>query len=189
MSQVLEVCRPVAGWMHDDELTWLAGRARNCRTIVEIGVWQGKSTLALALSTPGCVYAVDHWRGSEDELDTHQQEAGQLESRAALFGKAMANLWPAIEWGRCLPVPLDSQSAAKLLAGHLRRRGGIDMLFIDGSHRYEDVREDLLIWLQLLAGGGLACGHDRDHPGVRQAVGEVLGQVINQPGSLWSKRL
>jgi hypothetical protein len=188
-AEMLAACQPVAGWMHDDELRWLAAQARSCRTIVEIGVWQGKSTLALALNTPGCVYAIDHWRGAPDEIDTHQRQASTSEGRGELFSRAMANLWPVIEWGRCLPLALPSADAADLLGLHLMRRGGIDLLFVDGSHRYEDAKRDLEVWLQLVARGGLVCGHDRDHAGVRQAVGEVLGPVTSEPGSLWSKRL
>jgi hypothetical protein len=62
----------------------------------------------------------------------------------------------------------------------------LDVVFIDASHFYEDVRDDILAWLPKVVSGGTICGHDitEDFPGVRRAVEErfkvfeVLGGVI-----------
>ena len=50
-----------------------------------------------------------------------------------------------------------------------------DMVFIDGSHDYEQVKRDLLIWDARLAKHGLMCGHDSSWDGVKQALAEVHG--------------
>src|SRR5262245_43603198 len=62
----------IYGWMSDQSLRWLAEQAQQHQVIVEVGVYQGRTTRALADNTPGRVYAVDDWKGSrrvKDEVD------------------------------------------------------------------------------------------------------------------------
>src|SRR5262249_29650597 len=61
-----------------------------------------------------------------------------------------------------------------------------DMVFIDGDHRYEAVKRDILKWQPKLKSGGLLCGHDRNWPGVEQAIQELLPSWKPGPGTLWS---
>jgi hypothetical protein len=190
-DEMLDICRPIEGWMYDDELLWLYEQAKHAPLIVEVGVWKGKSTMALALGTPDVVYAIDHWHGSPEELASYhavcQDEAGRRE----VFLAAMRNLHPVIDSGQCVPIPLSSERAAELLGPMLRRAGGAGMIFLDGGHDYESLTRDIYIWRTLLAEGGLFCGHDHkpDFPGVGRATSELLGQVDLGPGSIWSKRL
>lgn len=48
-----------------------------------------------------------------------------------------------------------------------------DMVFIDGSHKYEDVRIDLRLATEKLRPGGIVVGDDWAWPGVRRAFEEV----------------
>lgn len=53
-----------------------------------------------------------------------------------------------------------------------------DVIYIDGSHKYEDVKADLLYWLPYSRPGAIICGHDYEDEGkfgVKKAVDEVLG--------------
>ena len=190
-QEVLNRCRPIDGWMYDDELLWLHEQAKQSRLIVEVGVWQGKSTLALALGTPGIVYAIDHWRGSPSELASYHAVCQEEAGRRDVFLSAMRNLHGVIDSGRCVPIPLSSEKAAELLAPLLRQAGGAGMIFLDGGHDYESLARDIYIWRTLLAEGGLFCGHDHkpEFPGVDRATSELIGQVEIGPGSIWSKRL
>ena len=159
------------GYMHDDELSWLAEAASRHHRIVEVGSWTGRSTRALADNTPGHVYAVDTWEGSAD---------GDLRDILVRHGSR----WAADEFLRnmtgttnVIPIPLPSAQAAVSLATF----GPFDMIFIDACHEYHSVRADILSWLPLLAPDGLLCGHDythKDHTGVRRAVDEILGAEV-----------
>lgn len=60
-----------------------------------------------------------------------------------------------------------------------------DMLFIDASHEYEDVKKDILAWRPFVK--KLICGHDYDYPDVKRAVNEVIGTPDEVVGSTWLK--
>ena len=52
-----------------------------------------------------------------------------------------------------------------------------DFVYIDGSHRYEDVKSDIESWWPLVSDKGIIAGHDwampsGDHAGVQHAVRE-----------------
>ena len=56
----------------------------------------------------------------------------------------------------------------------------VDLLFIDASHRREDVTADLLGWMPLLAAGATVALHDvTTKPGVHR----VARDVVLRPGS------
>lgn len=65
-------------------------------------------------------------------------------------------------------------------AQEVKKRGwAFDLVFIDGAHFYENVRQDLEHWWPLVKPGGLLTGHDYDSPrnqtgawGVKRAVDE-----------------
>jgi len=54
--------------------------------------------------------------------------------------------------------------------------GSIDFVFIDGDHRYEYVKKDILAWLPKLKPEGVMAGHDYTwpYPGVIKAVDEIF---------------
>jgi hypothetical protein len=60
------------------------------------------------------------------------------------------------------------------------------MVFIDGSHEYEDVKRDIMAWKTRMKKTGLLCGHDISYPGVKKAVDELLtGYAIVQDADIW----
>jgi predicted O-methyltransferase YrrM len=182
-DELMVLCGPIAGWMYPDELIWLHRQAANRHTVVELGVWQGRATMALATATPGRVYGVDHWHGSPNERATHHRAVVTATGRAGVMAAARHNLAPYIAAGRCVLVEAEANVAAARFAVH-----PIDMLFIDATHTYEGVRGNLEAYMPYLAYQALVCGHDlkAEFPGVGRAVESMFGGRMRRgPGSIW----
>lgn len=155
------------------ELVWLAKQAKQHKLIVEVGSYLGRSTRALADNTPGTVWAFDDWNGPRDEagikqdlLEQFKSNTKDLNNLSILVGDhANPNILP-VEWLRGSDKP--------------------DMVFIDGSHEYEDVKRDLMIWKARLARQGLLCGHDIHWETVKQAVAEIFPDYKVAPNTnIW----
>jgi predicted O-methyltransferase YrrM len=158
----------IAGWMTPEELTWLAQQARKHSRIAEIGSWQGRSTVALAQHTSGRVLAIDTWEGSEEIkhlLEGHSKD--WLYETFLANTKGLTNI-------ETMRMP--SLQAAGELACSLDT---FDMVFIDASHDYENVRADIEAWRPLVEPGGLLAGHDYapEWPGVMKAVNERFPSI------------
>ena len=156
----------VAGWMSDDELTYLAEAAAKSKRIVEIGSWAGRSATAIASHTNGVLFAVDTW----ERALVHYNGAKLEPTLFAEFLQNTAGL-PVI------PVMTDSLTAAKWFAAAGQT---FDMIFIDADHQAPAVRADILAWRPLLAPGGIFCGHDYEFtgwPDVKPVVDELVGKI------------
>ena len=182
----------IEGWMTPAELRWLKSAAASMGSIVEIGCWKGRSTHALASSCKGPVYAVDTWGGSPGELDGAHAEA--LHGR--VYEQFVENL---SDCNNVIIMREDSVTASQHF-GYSPKRvscftddgmyheedfdGSIDMVFIDASHEYEDVKADIEAWRPKAR--RLICGHDYNWPGVKRAVDEAFGgRATIAEGSIW----
>lgn len=183
VEEAVAIASKVEGWMQLDELRWLAEKASTRKTILELGSWKGRSTKALALSSPGTVYAVDHWKGSESERQGTHKEAAVL-GPDAFYKIFEENLKDEIRSGKVIPIRADSREAARRLREE-KGVGWIDMVFIDGDHEYEPVKQDIRTWFPFVAPGGLFCGHDYfNAASVRQAVSDLIPYHVE--GAIWS---
>ena len=173
----IENAKKIFGWLPESELGWLAARAVEHREIVEIGSFMGRSTRALAENTLGMVYAVDTWAGSDEEQHRKLLEGHGPDWLLEEFQRNMEGL------ENVYAVRRPSLDAAVSFAVACSQ---FDMIFVDASHDYENVKADILAWGPLLAEGGLLCGHDYHNgaPGVIQAVNELL-QGVKLFESIW----
>ncbi len=139
--------------------------------IVEIGSFKGQSTawMATALKLSGQqdkIAAVDPHINTRD---TEEVPAYQEESSYDAFINNMTRMGVSelVE-----PIKATSSDAVKNWDEQIR------LLFVDGSHRYEDVLLDLQLWVPLVRNGGIICMHDTKasgpFPGVRRAMQEYL---------------
>lgn len=117
--------------------------------VVELGTHNGFSFLSLcqaakAIGLPTEIYAVDTWQGDEHAgfYSTEIFDALEMELR---------NQYPGIG------VMIRSTFAD---ARPQFEDGSVDLLHIDGRHRYEDVLEDFEIWKSTLSDRGVALFHD-----------------------------
>lgn len=146
----------IEGWLRpaQAERLWdLAAAVPSGGQIVEIGSYQGKSTVVLASAAGDGVrvVAIDphagndrgpgEWHGSADD--------GQADHEAFL-----ANLRAAGVDGRVTHVREFSQKA------HDRVDGVIDLLYIDGAHGYGPADDDIATWGRRVVPGGAMAIHD-----------------------------
>jgi predicted O-methyltransferase YrrM len=157
----------VEGWLLPSEGAWLFHAARSLprsADIVEIGSFKGRSTCCLAL---GCresqkrVFAIDSFDGGPDL------------PRADSFAEFSRNLVRLGLSSRVEPVVGRSSEAAR----HWEKP--IHLLFIDGSHSYEDALGDFHGFFRHVVPGGLVAFHDVNDkwPGVSKTWLEVKDQL------------
>lgn len=167
----------LGGWMSEPELIWLATQAKSRMHIVEFGSLHGRSTRAIAdnHNPMGRIWAVDPWAG-----DYYSEEGTNIPISTYVMPYFVTNLKDHIDHGHVIPVRMFSYQFSIPYA--------VDMVFIDGDHRYATVVKDIKKAHELLKPGGLICGHDYGHPawpGVKQAVDEYVGR-IEKEGTIWS---
>jgi MMP 1-O-methyltransferase len=156
-APVKELIKDVPGWLSDEEGEALYDLARECTgkgVIVEIGSWKGKSTICLARgSREGSgvrVFAVDphaDYRHGEFKDNIDRAEIADLVT----------------------PVKGLSQDVVEDFDEP------IELLFVDGSHEENDVRNDFDQWVPKVVEGGIVAFHDTTwHAGVRKVVAEKI---------------
>lgn len=150
------------------------------KSIVEIGVWQGNHAFFLHNLFPEAdLYLVDPWKPTEYYLEnghspgTSDQDFQEAYESTLKFFKDSPNTTILRD---------TSLNAAPKVPDN------IDLVFIDASHDYKSVKEDILTWKDKVRPGGLLSGHDYDpkFPGVIQAVDECLGSNFSMTAdSVW----
>jgi MMP 1-O-methyltransferase len=156
-APVKELIKDVPGWLSDEEGEALYELAKACTgrgVIVEIGSWKGKSTICLGLgSRAGSgvpIFAIDpHADYRHGEFKDNIERAGIADLVRPLKGLSQ------------LVVDGFDQP--------------IELLFVDGSHEENDVREDFEKWVPKVVEGGVVAFHDTTwHRGVRRVVAEKI---------------
>lgn len=149
-------------------------------TIIEVGTWKGASCLKMAaicrdLNLTTKIYCVDTWLGSlefwTDLKDTPERDLMLKNGYPQVYYQFLSNVVNAGLQEYIIPVPLPSVTAAQVLAHY---NITADLIYIDGSHEYEDVKADLKNYLPLLSAEGIMFGDDYNWPFVKKAVDESL---------------
>jgi SAM-dependent methyltransferase len=173
----------VEGWLGLDEAWALYEVVRRLPegpvTVVEIGSWKGRSTIALGLSVrargSGRVFAIDPHNG---ENGSGPLEPGSI-ARPTLdefhANVARAGVEPFVE-----TLVSASEAARTRFADQ-----SVDFLFVDGSHLYPDVRGDIEDWASALKDDAVIAFNDPSDPGVYHA----LRDLVLQPGPFVCPRL
>ncbi|MEZ5217298.1 MAG: class I SAM-dependent methyltransferase [Ilumatobacteraceae bacterium] len=146
----------VEGWLSEGQAERLWDAAARCPAdgrIVEIGSFRGRSTVVLALAAPAEaeLIAIDPHAGN----DRGPQELDGFEDAAASDHEVfLANLARAGVQDRVRHLRAFSHDALG------DANGPIDVLYIDGAHRYGPARQDIVEWGALVEPGGTMLIHD-----------------------------
>ena len=167
-APVLAAVAGVEGWMTDAQARRLWDGARRVAPggrIVEIGSFRGRSTIVLA-SAAGrdvAVVAIDPHGGGDRGPNEITPDARRGDADHETFH---ANLRTAGVDERVSHVRRPSGQALSDVAG------AIDLLYIDGAHRYRFAKPDIELWGARVSPGGTMLIHD-----AYSAVGVMLAQL------------
>ena len=66
----------------------------------------------------------------------------------------------------------------------------IDLVYIDGDHRYEAVKQDIMMWKSKIKFNGYISGHDYGREDINRAIEETIGTPDHIfVDSSWIKKL
>jgi predicted O-methyltransferase YrrM len=165
VDEIDRIVLDVHGWLDPFEgrlLFRLAQEADPAGAIVEIGSWQGRSTIWLAAGAKAGrgarVAAVDPHRG------TYLREGDETTEPALRRNLARAGVDDQVD-----VIVATSEAAAATW------ERPVSLLWIDGDHEYESVRRDLLRWEEHLLPSAVVALHDTFMwPGPERVVDELL---------------
>lgn len=186
----------IPGWFNFEDIYLEAvDRApRGGAHFVEVGVLFGRSTLfmadAIARSGKSISFdAVDNFDYGPEALSAVLKKYAEKCPGNDL--SLLPSLHQEIKTKPIMAIVRDHASLSGLahLVNLVRSSGqdqasryedeGLDFVFVDSAHTYEDTRSMLLAYLPKLRRGGVLAGHDYhpEYPGVIRAVHELLGEV------------
>jgi hypothetical protein len=142
------------------------------RTIVEIGVRRGRlSVLLHKIPTLEHLWLVDVWLPEKAVVRDPLKNANYVKR------------WAKSKPDKVTVLHMRSQRAATSFAD-----GSIDFIYIDGDHSVKGVKSDIGSYLPKVRDGGILCGDDYDLPTVREAVDELIPDVLVHANErLWWK--
>src|SRR4029077_3936383 len=152
--------------MHSaEDASVLLEAARGARRVVEIGVYEGSSAVALcgALRSDAELHLVDPFGRHPDALPSGWGATEWATRRAVARAlRRRGPEAPAVHWHVCLSAELASDW-----------RGGVELVFIDGDHSEPGCELDWSSWHRFVPLGGHVVFHDAraDRPGGRGLSG------------------
>lgn len=149
---------------------------------VEIGTGAGGGSAAMLWLMPNLkLYCIDAWKHMPGHLYEAEFYPQELHDKQYELAIARLKLYPPL---RSVVLRMTSDEAA------IQVPAPVDFVWIDGDHRYEQVKRDIQNWMPKISLGGIICGHDYiQAAGVKEAVDELLGEVKTGDDFTWWKIL
>jgi predicted O-methyltransferase YrrM len=184
------------GWHSQHPLFAQLLRETCPKTIIEVGTWKGGSAIHMAgvwsdMATFGLhskIYCVDTWLGSPEIWNNPNLKAknpfkhGYPQVYFQFLHNVKAYGFAAV----IVPLPMPSRIGANVLADESVTA---ELIYLDGSHDYTDVKSDCAHYWNLLQPGGVMFGNDYSWVGVHTAVDEFAFkrriQVEDVEGNFW----
>ena len=175
----------VTGYFRPEQRLLYANQVKQSKDgyhFVEIGAWRGRSSSYMAVEIINSgknikFDVVDHWLGSSE----HQMNPSV--KRGTLYDEFINNTKPVNHIIN--PLRMTSVEASKLYDDN-----SLDFVFIDASHEYEFVKEDIKHWFPKVREGGIIAGDDMEWhvaDSIKRAVTEMIPKHI-QDRNMWIYR-
>lgn len=174
-------------------------KTHNPINIAEIGVYDGSTTISYLPTLKeynSHVYIIDWFSGNYGHtIGPHRYQPENKENIKNIF---LANVKEIDCENNITILHMHSHIAASHIPNN-----SLDICFIDGSHAYSDVLQDIKLYLPKVKAGGIICGHDcqdiyqvggpgsfsieelesqghpdKGHVGVMQAVYDMFGDDV-----------
>lgn len=166
--------------------------------IVEVGTWKGASAIHMAnickqnnLNTT--IYCVDTWLGSAEFYTFLKNTPGRdlltKNGYPQIYYQFLSNVVLSGHADRIIPITNTSDIGYKILDSMNIKA---DIIYIDASHDYDSVKNDIKNYLNLLKDDGIMFGDDyMSWSGVKLAVDEILQdkQIIENNFWLYDKAM
>src|SRR3990167_1337311 len=140
-----------------------ASKLKRGQVYVEIGVDEGRSARVFHEYAPEGVYGVFidiHDHGPIPEVSVSRAVFMEQEGMVGLLKRKFYVHGDADEFVALFPYPF------------------IDIMFIDGHHNYDSVKQNTLLWEPKMNKGGTILFHDYDHPETKQWLDEHYGKKM-----------
>lgn len=181
----------VQGWHSEHPIFEQLIEAVRPSLIIEVGTYLGASAIRMAtvarrLNLSCQIICIDTWLGSEEfyyfgaehpAFDLYMERG-----YPRAYDRFVSNVIQSGVQEMITTIPLPSRQAARIL----QREGMVaDLVYLDGAHDYDEVRDDLLEYWPLTRPGGVLFGDDytvAGLPGVKRAVDDSgLPVTIHDP--------
>jgi predicted O-methyltransferase YrrM len=169
----------IQGWFSFPRLYASMVQQFDDATFVEVGTWLGRSAAYMATEIANSkknikFFCVDTWEGSEEHKN--------MVKNRDIYQEFLNNTEPVKNI--ITPYRMLSHEAVERFEDN-----SLDFVFIDASHDYDNVMNDLKAWYPKVKQNGVFAGHDyiQSWPGVKKAVGEFFcdKHQINSQESCW----
>ena len=151
--------------------------------IVEVGTWLGASAINMANITKQLglntkIYCIDTWLGAQEfwtwGKSSPERDLKLKNGYPKIYFDFLTNVVSHNVQDVITPIPTTSTIGSHILQ-HYNIKA--DLIYIDGSHEYIDVKNDIEHYLNILTLNGVMFGDDMDGnwPGLSRAVHETLG--------------
>lgn len=158
--------RGTEGWYSDHPVFEELIRDRRPRRLAEVGSLRGASAIHIAEmlrkhGVAGELTCVDTFLGSREHFFDHFRFEMIDAGRFHFLDEFLGNVLQAGCADLVTPFPQSSTVAARIFLEAGRK---FDFVYLDASHEYKDVLNDLREWWPLVDEGGVLVGDDFEHP-------------------------
>lgn len=153
-------------------------------SVAEIGCAEGDTTIRIIqtiIENDGHLYVLDWWKGNNEILDLNHPHGLNFDETVV---KNKKNFFiERIEKVAKLITTNNVYDYLTILEGDCLKtikkikNKSLDICYIDATHSYDFVKENIKSCIKKVKNGGIISGHDysKFHPGVTKAVEELFG--------------